>query len=229
MATGAPGTNGVWQYGEDDSEATFSALLNKAAATTDTQIGADRARLDTLEARKLSGLVPIIPTSVSINAGSSSHNSTTGEITFTGGSVLTINGVFSSSYNYYKVIWDIESSSAGADIYMQFKNAGGTLATAYYNYSAAVNTSSAFGGNYSANQTTANVGRTNGTQGSFLSVDIINPGNTRIKRWTSQTVDQLLMRTSNGYNFTATAYTDLIIYPNGQNSTNGKCKVYGYN
>lgn len=49
MATGAPGTNGVWQYGEDDSEATFSALLNKAAATTNTQIGLDRARLTALE------------------------------------------------------------------------------------------------------------------------------------------------------------------------------------
>jgi hypothetical protein len=50
MATGAPGTNGVWQYGEDDSEATFSELLNLAAGTTDTQIGLDRARLTTLEA-----------------------------------------------------------------------------------------------------------------------------------------------------------------------------------
>ena len=29
MATGALDTNGVWLYGEDDSEATFSALLNK--------------------------------------------------------------------------------------------------------------------------------------------------------------------------------------------------------
>lgn len=50
MATGAPGTNGVWLYGEDDSEATFSALLNKAASTTNTQIGLDRARLTALEA-----------------------------------------------------------------------------------------------------------------------------------------------------------------------------------
>lgn len=50
MATGAPGTNGVWQYGEDDSEATFSALLNKVASTTDTQIGTDRSRITALEA-----------------------------------------------------------------------------------------------------------------------------------------------------------------------------------
>lgn len=50
MATGAPGPNGVYQYGEDDSEATFSALLNKAASTTDTQLGLDRSRLTALEA-----------------------------------------------------------------------------------------------------------------------------------------------------------------------------------
>lgn len=50
MATGAPGTNGVWQYGEDDSETTFSALLNKVASTTNTQIGLDRTRLTALEA-----------------------------------------------------------------------------------------------------------------------------------------------------------------------------------
>lgn len=50
MATGAPGTNGVWQYGEDDSEATFSALLNKVASTADSSIGTDRGRLTALEA-----------------------------------------------------------------------------------------------------------------------------------------------------------------------------------
>lgn len=54
MATGAPGSNGVWVYGEDDSEATFSDLLNKAASSTNTQLGLDRARLTTLE---LSGRV----------------------------------------------------------------------------------------------------------------------------------------------------------------------------
>ncbi len=29
MATGALDTNGIWQYGEDDSNTTFSALLNR--------------------------------------------------------------------------------------------------------------------------------------------------------------------------------------------------------
>ena len=51
MATGAPGTNGVWQYGEDDSEATFSALLNKVASTADSSIGTDRGRITTAEGK----------------------------------------------------------------------------------------------------------------------------------------------------------------------------------
>lgn len=34
MATGALDANGIWIYGEDDSEATFSALLNKLSDST---------------------------------------------------------------------------------------------------------------------------------------------------------------------------------------------------
>lgn len=39
MATGALDSNGIWQYGEDDSNTTFSALLNRLGASTSTQIG----------------------------------------------------------------------------------------------------------------------------------------------------------------------------------------------
>lgn len=39
MATGALDANGIWIYGEDDSEATFSALLNKLGSSTSTEIG----------------------------------------------------------------------------------------------------------------------------------------------------------------------------------------------
>ena len=40
MATGSLDANGIWQYGEDDSEATASALLNKLASSTSDEIGA---------------------------------------------------------------------------------------------------------------------------------------------------------------------------------------------
>jgi len=40
MATGALDANGIWQYGEDDSNTTFSALINRLGSSTSTQIGA---------------------------------------------------------------------------------------------------------------------------------------------------------------------------------------------
>lgn len=39
MATGALDSNGIWQYGEDDSNTTFSALLNRLGSSTSTQMG----------------------------------------------------------------------------------------------------------------------------------------------------------------------------------------------
>lgn len=38
MATGAPDSNGIWIYGEDDSEATFSALLNKLGTSASSAL-----------------------------------------------------------------------------------------------------------------------------------------------------------------------------------------------
>jgi hypothetical protein len=39
MATGSLDANGIWIYGEDDSEATFSALLNKLGDSTSDEVG----------------------------------------------------------------------------------------------------------------------------------------------------------------------------------------------
>lgn len=137
MATGAPGTNGVWQYGEDDSEATFSALLNKVASTTDTQIGTDRGRLTTLEARKISGLVPVAPTSVTVASGTGTANSL-GVVTFTGASSVTLNGIFTAEYENYKIILNILNSTGGNNnsIYMRI---GGSTTSYAYQYLRAYN------------------------------------------------------------------------------------------
>lgn len=133
MATGAPGTNGVWQYGEDDSEATFSALLNKAASTTDTQIGADRTRLTALEARKLSGLVPIVPTGVSTTGGGSASYASDGTVTITGVGAVYLQGVFTSAYRNYHVVIDVRKNTSAAN-YLGIQLANGTTesATGYH-------------------------------------------------------------------------------------------------
>lgn len=47
---GALDSNGIWVYTEDDPASPFSDLLNLLAEAASTQIAADRARLDALEA-----------------------------------------------------------------------------------------------------------------------------------------------------------------------------------
>lgn len=83
MATGAPGTNGVWQYGEDDSETTFSALLNKVASTTNTQIGLDRGRLAILEqtGRVVQVVQASTSTPVTVSTGVATATGLSGTIT----------------------------------------------------------------------------------------------------------------------------------------------------
>jgi hypothetical protein len=133
MATGSPGTNGVWQYGEDDSEATFSALLNKAASTTDTAIGLDRGRLTTLEARKLASISPVIPSAVTVSTGSGSFNGTTGVVTFTNANDINLNGIFTTAYRYYQISFTYKASSGGAfNLLGFFTNNGTNISTGYY-------------------------------------------------------------------------------------------------
>ncbi len=131
MATGAPGTNGVWQYGEDESEATFSALLNKTASTADTQIGLDRARLTTLEAKPTAGMVPISAGSVTAVSGSASVNSL-GVITFTNCSSIQLNSVFTSAYKNYKIILNVSGTSIASTIQYKLRKTGSAIASNYY-------------------------------------------------------------------------------------------------
>jgi hypothetical protein len=52
MATGSLDTNGVWNYGEDDSIALFSDLLNLGTTSISDAFTVDRARLSTIESNQ---------------------------------------------------------------------------------------------------------------------------------------------------------------------------------
>ena len=64
MAAGALDPNGIWLYGEDDSEDTFSELLNIGQDATSDAIGSDRARLSVLENKWTPGAWTSIATGV---------------------------------------------------------------------------------------------------------------------------------------------------------------------
>jgi hypothetical protein len=49
------------------------------------------------------GLAKIVPSSVAVGSGTGSSD-TTGKVTFSGASTVSLNGVFTSSYRNYKII-----------------------------------------------------------------------------------------------------------------------------
>ena len=100
----------------------------KSDATLSSTLG---NRVTTLETYP-SGMVPIIPTSVTIGSGSSSTNAN-GAVTFSGASTVSLNGVFSSAYkNYQIIIGDFNSSNNAVAMRMRLRTAGADNSSASY-------------------------------------------------------------------------------------------------
>lgn len=75
------------------------------------------------------GLVPIVPSSVSVSSGSATV-AANGVITVTGATLLTINDCFSSTYRNYQMHITINASGT-TTIYSRLRNSGGQSATNY--------------------------------------------------------------------------------------------------
>jgi hypothetical protein len=82
------------------------------------------------ETTNKSGLVPVIPSSFSTVSGTSSRSGAT--VSFDSVSSLSLNGVFTATYNSYKIIFSQQSASATADLYFRFRASGGDKTTSYY-------------------------------------------------------------------------------------------------
>lgn len=234
MATGAPGTNGVWQYGEDDSETTFSALLNKAASTTDTQIGADRTRLTALEARKLSGFVPVVAPTVNYSGGTATAN-TLGTITFTGVTSLSLNGVFTSAYRDYEIRINFSGSTGGVGTqqYFKLRSTGTDNSSAYYNSGWGHTSNSAntnFGG--ASNGSLWNYTNTDGTYNVGAMMSTIKVSSPQVAISTYCISHSWFIGNGHGssiaasWNTSATPMDGFTIYPSSGTIT-GKIAVYG--
>jgi hypothetical protein len=79
-----------------------------------------------------SGLVPIVPTSVAVSSGTATANAN-GQVTFTTVGSVSLNGVFSSTYKNYVVIWSEDTSSVQAitKFYMRLAGTDNTTASSY--------------------------------------------------------------------------------------------------
>lgn len=79
------------------------------------------------------GLVPVIPTSISVDSGTASLNTSTGRITCNAATNILLNGIFSSSYRNYLII--INSASSGPNKHqVRFSTSGSIDSSGNYTY-----------------------------------------------------------------------------------------------
>ena len=99
----------------------------KSDATLSSTLG---NRVTALEALP-TGLVRVSPTSVTVGSGSASVNAN-GLVTFTGASSISLNGVFTSAYTDYRIMFDQTAASAYADGNLRMRVGGVDAITNYY-------------------------------------------------------------------------------------------------
>lgn len=173
----------------------------------------------------VAGLVPLVPTSVSVNSGSASV-SADGTVSFSGGVTnLRVNGCFSSTYKYYRVMFEVEATSSGMDLMFQLINLGGG-----YTYGRiGAYSGPTFTQTFSSGSAAAMMSRSNGGNGSGGWLDVINPSHAKTKRFLSQSVDSGFLLWLGTINGDLGTYSDFQIYSlQGGTLTSGSLKVYGY-
>jgi hypothetical protein len=177
------------------------------------------------------GLVEITPPTISVTGGSGSV-STTGLVSFTSASAISLNNVFSSTYDIYRIIMRVVDTGSN-NYFIRTRVSDSDLTSSIYRHvtpaSATVNgtfTSFTFGNN----QNSAFVGRV-GTGGSIFIGDISSPFlslNTHIIS-TSTFADGTNSHSVEGSGFVndTVSYTGFTI--GGFSSATGTISVYGYN
>jgi microcystin-dependent protein len=180
------------------------------------------------------GLVPAIPASVSVGSGSASV-STSGLVTFSGATSLSLNSVFTSSYSTYRIITTLSGSAAGAAIYMRLRASSSDSSTGSYFYAGSWqrHTNTSYLSWNGAGTTFFDLGRIQSTAAiiSFVNVDITNPLQaTRTNYTMSALVDDNnspMWINSGGVHVSSTSFDGFTIYPTSGNFT-GTIQVYGY-
>ena len=179
------------------------------------------------------GLVPVIPTSVAVGSGSATA-SALGQVTFTGASSVSLNGVFSSAYTNYRIMYSRDSGSATAYQMYRIRSGGTDLSSASYSMASYLVRSEGTSNvdTVSTSATNAIIGYANSGQGCASQLDIFSPFlarvtiNTGLFHFEDSTAVRLVHFGAQVNN--TSSYDGISIYQNTGTAT-GTISVYGYN
>ena len=178
-----------------------------------------------------SGLVQIVPTSVAVGSGSGSVDAN-GRITFTGASSISINDVFSSTYENYRILLKVTSGSTNIGVRLRWRVSGSDASGASdYRNVVSGNASSGSSQNSTALLSYVDVGGANSTDGCITDFVVRNP-NVAEKTFSismgtyAYSITYYNILTS-GVHLLSTAYTGFTLLTDTGTMT-GTVSVYGY-
>jgi hypothetical protein len=207
-----------------------AAGITSGTATSGQVLAANGSGAVSFTTPTVPGLVQVVPTSVAVGSGSGSANAN-GAVTFTGASSVSLNDVFSSTYDNYRIVCDFIGSTTIAS-YIRLRVAGADNTSTNYNrqYLLANNTSISAGRSTIALWAMTNA--TSTTRGAYV-MDVFNPFLTQVTGAVSQQLGNYngtstfaLNLEGHGFN-TATSFTGFTFFTDTGNAT-GTISVYGY-
>lgn len=159
-----------------------------------------------------------------------------GAVTFTNSPGFSVQGAFSSTYDAYRIVWDITTQSAGADLEMQLSNTGTGDTSASYSYMRGFD-------NFNASTRTVS-GATASTlwvltagaaagQTNFGYMDLSGPALARYTQGLAQATvhnssPQMYTTSTQLYMGTTSAYDGFSLFP-ASGTITGTLRIYGYN
>ena len=176
------------------------------------------------------GLIPMVPTSVAVGSGTGTANAL-GQVTFSGASSVSLNGVFTSAYRNYKVVGKM-LGSATLDVFFRMRAAGSdnSSANSYTNQISFVTSATVSAEDLTASSAKI-IPNASSTLINTFSAEFFNP---QIASATGLTTSALSNQNA-GYwincgvlHDQAVSYDGFSLFT-GANTITGTLSVYGYN
>jgi hypothetical protein len=173
------------------------------------------------------GLAVVAPTSIANSGGSASASA--GEVTFTGVNSVSLNGVFTTAYRNYQVVWNATGGTASGAVYFRYRAAGTDNTTSSYNSAgvfAAYAGGAVNGAGYGSSAFSVFHFWNGGSIGQQRNINLFDPQSATNTSYGSVGSNQDVAAYYAGFFAAATQFDGITIYPSSGNMT-GTVRVYG--
>lgn len=206
------------------SDVTLTLPTTALATQAYADAAADAAEIDAIAG---GGLVLVSPTSIANSGGSAS--SSNGTTTFSGVSSISLNGVFSATYQNYRIIVNVAPSGVGT-FQMRFRSSGSDNTSTNYKSNGIYsvwNTSTVNVTNYDSQSYWA-LHYFSGTTRQGRAIEVLAPFLSTEKTFSSLGANTDAGSTYSGYFSATNSFDGFTLLPPAGVTITGTVRVYGY-